>query len=179
MDTLVHHWWVWCFMYRQVRMAGRGGGIIGLQPHGSCVVSYFGRFSFTLQICILFHYWRCFMYQHVGVGGCGWRNRRSLSSLVLRYLGWCQWLMELGVAIIIYSNKAKLSKRKYMALNKYANTLNTRAISRTCRPPSTFHHTCKKRKYNIRFRSNANCKEPHKAWCSGGGVAHLPSFRPQ
>ena len=91
-----------------------------------------------------FHYWRCFVYQHVGVGECGWRNRRSSSSLVLHCLRWCQWSMELEVAFM-------LSERKYMALNKSVNTSNARAISSTCRPPSTFHHTRKKRKYNTQY----------------------------
>ena len=36
--------------------------------------------------------------------------------------------MELGVAFVIYSIQAELSKREYMALKKYANTSNARAI---------------------------------------------------
>ena len=57
--------------------------------------------------------------------------------------------MELGVAIIIYSNKAELSEREYMALNKSANTSNARSIPSTCRPPST--SIILKKRYNGRL----------------------------
>ena len=53
--------------------------------------------------------------------------------------------MELRVAIIIYSNKAELRKREYMALNNYANTSNARNIS------STYQHIeASARRCNIR-----------------------------
>ena len=81
----------------------------------------------------LFDHWRCFMHQHNGAGECGWRNdgiHLHLSTLM-------PMINAVGVAIIMYNIRAELSKREYMAVNKYANKSNARAISDPCRHPST------------------------------------------
>ena len=49
-----------------IRMGGRGGGVVGLQPDETCIVSCFGGLLDFLRK--YFHHWRCFMYQHDRIG---------------------------------------------------------------------------------------------------------------